>query len=85
MGVIQGDNSIRKGEVSMNPTGRKPVDDEERVEPVTILDGLGRVLRIVPAEEFRRIHGVSGRPDTWRGRRERARTRHAAETPTEPD
>jgi hypothetical protein len=45
---------------------RRRVGDEEDAAPVTILDGLGRVLQIVPAEEFRR-------GDTWRRRRERAK------------
>src|SRR6267378_7281250 len=39
----------RKGDMSMNP-GMRPVADDEEVAPVTILDGLGRVVRIVPAE-----------------------------------
>lgn len=60
----------------MNLAGRRLVDDEERAAPVTILDGLGRVIRIVPAEEFRRTHGVSGRPmiDSWHRRRKRVKT-----------
>jgi hypothetical protein len=65
----------------MKPSGRRVVDDEERAEPVTILDGLGRVIQILPAEEFRRIHGAPGRPTTenWRLRRERVKMR-ATET-----
>ena len=64
-----------KGEMSMNPAGRRLVDDDERAAPVTILDGLGRVIQTIPAEEFRRIHGVAGRPtnDNWRRRRERVK------------
>jgi hypothetical protein len=31
--------------------------NEEGVSPVTILDAHGRVIRIVPAAEFRRTHG----------------------------
>jgi hypothetical protein len=40
----------------MNPS-RKPVplpSDEEPIAPVTILDAQGRVVRVVPAEEFLR-------------------------------
>ena len=29
-------------------------DHEEAISPVTILDGQGRVVRVVPAQEFRR-------------------------------
>ncbi len=59
----------------MNPAGRNAVADDESVAPVTILDGLGRVIRIVPAKEFRRIHGVPGRPttDSWRRRAQRVK------------
>jgi hypothetical protein len=49
--------------------------DEESVAPVTILDGLGRLIRVVPAEEFRRAHGGPERPTTDHGlRRRRAKT-----------
>ena len=60
----------------MNPAGQRLAADEESAAPVTILDGLGRVVRIVPAAEFRRIHGVPERPttDNWRRRRERVKT-----------
>ncbi len=49
---------------------------EDSVGPVTILDGEGRVVRIVPALEFRRSHVVSAQPTTesWRRRKERAKT-----------
>jgi hypothetical protein len=49
---------------------------EEGPAPVTILDGLGRVIRIVPAEEFRRSHGPVARPtlDNRRRRAERVKT-----------
>ncbi len=59
----------------MNPAGLNLASDEEGAAPVTILDGLGRVVRIIPAEEFRRIHGVPERPTTdhWRRRRERVK------------
>jgi hypothetical protein len=60
----------------MKPAGVKVPDHEEAAGPVTILDGQGRVIRIVPAEEFRRNHGVAGRPtiDSPRRRRERVKT-----------
>lgn len=45
----------------MKATAQKPVDVES-VAPVTILDGTGRVVRTIAAEEFRRIHGVPERP-----------------------
>jgi len=68
----------------MNP-GMRPVADDEDVAPVTILDGLGRVVRIVPAEEFRRLRGVPERPspDTWRRRRERVKPSENAQGPIE--
>jgi len=59
----------------MNSADLRLASDEEGAAPVTILDGLGRVVRTIPAEEFRRIHGVTGRPttDIWRRRRERVK------------
>jgi len=59
----------------MNPADLRLASDEDGAAPVTILDGLGRVVRIIPAEEFRRIHGVPERPttDNWRRRRERVK------------
>ena len=69
----------------MKPAGRGPVGDEENVAPVTILDGQGHVIRIVPVEEFRRIHGVPEPPtaDKWRRRRERAKPSEIEERVTE--
>ena len=65
----------------MSSAGRRPIADEESVAPVTILDGLGRVIGVVPAEEFRRIHGAPERPkpDMWRRRRERPKPSENAE------
>ena len=65
----------------MNLADRRRVSDEEGAAPVTILDGLGRVLRIVPAAEFRRIHGVPERPrpEHWRRGRRRAEPSEIAE------
>ena len=59
----------------MNRPARKPVIEDEAVAPVTILDALGRTVRIVPAEEFRRIHGIPERPTIDRLRRSRGRVR----------
>jgi hypothetical protein len=42
--------------------------NEEGVSPVTILDALGRVIRIVPAAEFRRSHGSPTRSAMDSGR-----------------
>jgi len=45
----------------MNDAVRLPAQDEP-VGPVTILDGQGRVLRIVPAAEFRRLYPGAAEP-----------------------
>jgi hypothetical protein len=42
---------------------------EETIAPVTILDGEGRVMRVVPAHEFRRAHVTSPPPTLLRWRR----------------
>ena len=59
--------------------------NDEDVAPVTILDGSGRVVRIIPAEEFRRAHGVPERPKagSWRLKRGRGKTSEIAESDTE--
>ena len=46
---------------------------EESIAPVTILDGQGSVVRVVPAAEFRRLHPSSLDPSHARAaaRRER--------------
>ena len=47
---------------------------EETIAPVTILDGQGSVVRVVPATEFRRTHGSAVGPRLSRpalGRRRR--------------
>jgi len=59
----------------MNRSARRPVVEDEPVAPVTILDGLGRTVRIVPAEEFRRIHGIPERPTIDKLRRSRGRVK----------
>jgi hypothetical protein len=61
----------------MSPAGvRLPVRDEPAA-PVTILDGSGRVLRTVTAQEFRRDHGMPERStlEAWRRRRGRGKAR----------
>jgi hypothetical protein len=62
----------------MNPVGvRLPVRDDGAA-PVTILDGVGRVVRIVPADEFRRHHGVPDPSTTSRWRRRTKRVKNGA-------
>src|SRR5438094_504426 len=50
---------------------------DEFIAPVTILDGHGSVLRIVPAAEFRRHHPSS--PDPGHARATARRERRSAE------
>jgi hypothetical protein len=63
----------------MDPPGVRLAVQAEGAAPVTIPDGQGRVIRIVPAEEFRRSHSRShsspGPTATYpRLRRQRAKT-----------
>ena len=48
---------------------------EEAIAPITIFDGRGSVVRVVPAAEFRRLHpsSVDSRHARRVGRRERRR------------
>jgi hypothetical protein len=55
---------------------RLPSHDES-IAPVTILDGRGSVLRIVPAAEFRRLHPSA--PDPGHARATARRERRSAE------
>jgi hypothetical protein len=48
--------------------------NEESISPVTILDGLGRVVRVVPADVFRRNRGPVVESPIQGGRRRRARS-----------
>jgi len=57
----------------MNRPAPRLVVGDEAVAPVTILDALGRTIRILPAEEFRRIHGIPERPTIDKLRRSRGR------------
>jgi hypothetical protein len=59
----------------MNQEPRRPVADDEGAAPVTILDGMGRVIRVVPATEFRRIHGTPERASIEKLRRARGRVK----------
>ena len=59
----------------MNRSAWRPVVEDQPVAPVTILDALGRTVRIVPAEEFRRIHGIPERPTIDKLRRSRGRVK----------
>ena len=61
--------------MAMNSIGQRIAADEEGVAPVTILDGLGRVVQIIPADEFRRIHPAPERPPTHNRRRGRERVK----------
>jgi len=65
--------------MSMKPADPKLPAEDEGVAPVTILDGLGRVIRILPAGEFRRIHGIPERPTIEKLRRTRGRVKGAIE------
>ena len=47
--------------------------EAEVIAPVTILDAEGRVLRVVPAEEFRQAAGAGQQPSGRGWRRERKR------------
>ena len=59
----------------MDPPGVRLAVQAEGAAPVTIPDGQGRVIRIVPAEEFRRSHSSPGPTATYpRLRRQRAKT-----------
>jgi hypothetical protein len=60
---------------------------EEGVSPVTILDALGRVIRVVPAAEFRRSHGAPIRAamESSRHRRERVKPSETRHTRIEND
>jgi hypothetical protein len=60
----------------MNGSDMRLPDHEEQIAPVTIFDGDGRVLRIVPALEFRRQRtvGAPSPTDSWRRQRSRATT-----------
>ena len=46
---------------------------EESIAPVTILDGQGNVVRVVPAAEFRRLHPSSLDPSHARAEARRER------------
>jgi len=69
----------------MNPAYRRPVGDEEAAAPVAILDGSGRLISIVPAEEFRRTHGAPelSKAENWR--RKRARLKATEPEPGTPE
>jgi hypothetical protein len=53
---------------------------EEFIAPVTILDGQGSIVRVMPADEFRRLHPLAG--DYGHARTARRRERHRAESPS---
>ena len=66
----------------MQPGDRKAFTEEENVAPVTILDGLGRVMQIVAAPEFRKNHSAPERSTLDKRRRRRASGKTNG---TEPD
>jgi hypothetical protein len=51
-----------------------PTQDES-IAPVTILDGHGTVVRVVPAAEFRRLHPIALDAGHARGARRREERR----------
>jgi len=55
----------------MNPARPKVGADEEAAAPVTILDGMGQVIRTIPASEFRRTHGSAAQPTAVKRRQRR--------------
>jgi len=69
----------------MKQASRRDVVEDEGAAPVTILDGRGQVVRIIPAAEFRRMHGAPERPkaERWRLRRERRRPTETISDATE--
>jgi hypothetical protein len=64
----------------MNAAIRLPAQDEQ-AGPVTILDGQGRVLRIVPVDEFRRLYPVAAEPGRAGRTERRARRREPSAGP----
>ncbi len=59
IGDREGEDMMRKLSVE-GTTDIKLPNQEEAISPVTILDGQGRVVRVVPAEEFRRRAETAG-------------------------
>ena len=56
----------------------RPPGHEETIAPVTILDAHGRVMQVIPAEEFRRTRAVLTRAAAMGARR---RTSPSAASP----
>ena len=62
IGDSEGEEMMKKLSVE-GTTDIKLPDHEEAISPVTILDGQGRVVRVMPAQEFRQHCAIGeGRP-----------------------
>lgn len=68
----------------MSGTVRLPTHAES-VAPVTILDGQGTVVRVLPAEEFRRLHPIGFDLGHARGTGRRERRRLEPSSAAYPD
>src|SRR3989441_3674230 len=66
IGDSEGEEMMKKLSVE-GTTDIKLPDHEEAISPVTILDGQGRVVRVMPAQEFRQ-HCALGEGRPHRGR-----------------
>jgi hypothetical protein len=62
--VLEGPGQGRHEDIpAEETTDIKLPDHEEAISPVTILDGQGRVVRVMPAQEFRQHCALGeGRP-----------------------
>ena len=66
--------------MSDSPAAVRLPSQEESIAPITILDGQGSVVQVMPAAEFRRLHPLAG--DDRHARTTRRRERHRAESPS---
>jgi hypothetical protein len=75
MNLLNGRNHMND-----SPTAVRLPSQDESIAPVTILDGQGSVVQVMPAAEFRRLHPLAG--DYGHARTARRRERHRAESPS---